>query len=629
MSFSLRTLKASVALFGVLLAGETRAAEEPPIRVEGSEARIMFELPGAQMHPDLSLGTAGGFLVSQDNSVDGQGEGIRARKIYADFSGARGSFAVNSEIAGEQRNPQTAILKDGGAAFVWISPSDAGTRVMARFMNASGVFTSTDFAVTQQSAGFSQSDARVAALANGNAVIVWSSSGQDGHMMGIYGQRFSNTGARLGAEFRVNQVTSFSQRTADVTGLPNGNFVVAWVTEEQRKPNTFDINARIYSGEGVAVTQEFRLNDTDNVCANPVLHAMGTSGFAAFWSERGYNKGTQGWEISFRTFNNAGAAQIDTVTVNEHARGDQYVPSVAEARGKFLVVWTSLGQDGYDEGVYARLMDYTGVGASDEFRVNTTRASKQFQPTVASDGNDRFIVTWTSFTGLARSYDLFCQKYRLNLEAPLEAPEPPALAALSRNSFLVTWPDFLGENVAQYEVYVDGAATPHTTQEIKLVLDNPAWGPGSSHKVKFAYVLKDGRRSPASAEASVTTWRADGNGDGLPDDWQATYWGSNPVNWAWADADPDEDGASNLKEFLAGTSPIDADDVLLVSLTHRAQGMYLEWNTRAGNVYQVQYTSDFKSWSDLGSERFAPGTSDAVPIGTPVAGRYYRVIRSR
>jgi hypothetical protein len=53
-----------------------------------------------------------------------------------------------------------------------------------------------------------------------------------------------------------------------------------------------------------------------------------------------------------------------------------------------------------------------------------------------------------------------------------------------------------GFNVANYEVYADGAATPTAT------VTNHSWrmgglGASSTHYVRLAYVLTDGRRSPA------------------------------------------------------------------------------------------------------------------------------------
>jgi hypothetical protein len=66
-----------------------------------------------------------------------------------------------------------------------------------------------------------------------------------------------------------------------------------------------------------------------------------------------------------------------------------------------------------------------------------------------------------------------------------------------------------------------------------------------------------------------------------------------------------------------------------VDISPREQGVYLEWFTAPGNYYQVQLTSDFVNWSDVGTPRFAPSTSDAVPMESTGNTQYYRVIRMR
>src|SRR6185369_5725218 len=44
----------------------------------GGEYAIAGQLPGDQMHPDVALGSKGGFVVWQDNATDGNGLGISA-----------------------------------------------------------------------------------------------------------------------------------------------------------------------------------------------------------------------------------------------------------------------------------------------------------------------------------------------------------------------------------------------------------------------------------------------------------------------------------------------------------------------------------------------------------------------
>ncbi|HEV8544153.1 MAG TPA: hypothetical protein VGR78_17320, partial [Verrucomicrobiae bacterium] len=45
----------------------------------GSEYRFLPSLPGDQVLAQMSFNSQGGYLVVQDNSIDGNGLGIRAR----------------------------------------------------------------------------------------------------------------------------------------------------------------------------------------------------------------------------------------------------------------------------------------------------------------------------------------------------------------------------------------------------------------------------------------------------------------------------------------------------------------------------------------------------------------------
>ncbi|PYI83099.1 MAG: hypothetical protein DME26_15730 [Verrucomicrobia bacterium] len=99
--------------------------------------------------------------------------------------------------------------------------------------------------------------------------------------------------------------------------------------------------------------------------------------------------------------------------MNSFTYGDQFAPKAAAIGTTVLVVWTSLGQDGSWEGVYGRGLSTDGRFISDEFRVNTTKISKQMHPAVAADGSSSFIVVWTSYVGGVGRFDLFAQKYAI------------------------------------------------------------------------------------------------------------------------------------------------------------------------------------------------------------------------
>jgi hypothetical protein len=319
-----------------------------------------------------------------------------------------------------------------------------------------------------------------------------------------------------------------------------------------------------------------------------------------------------------------------------------------------LIVWTSLGQDGSREGVYGQFVHEDGSLVGGEFRVNTTTVSSQMQPAVASDGAQQFLVIWTSFTGNPYSFDLFAQRYA-NVAAVLQPMSAPFIYApfvvsngVYQPQLQVSWSAQQGISIADYKVYVDGAATPMvlTTNNVWTMTAANGLAANSTHSFQLSYVTTDGRRPQLlSSPASGTTWLGYYWGtppNAIPVEWMTMYFGPQS-SWPSPTADSDGDGMNNYQEFLAGTNPTNSASVLSVQISrtspgqqsNQAQlsgqtpaGMYVIWNTQPGLTYQVQMTTDFVSWSNLGSPRFAAENSDSIYVGSGAAG-YYRVLLLR
>jgi hypothetical protein len=117
--------------------------------------------------------------------------------------------------------------------------------------------------------------------------------------------------------------------------------------------------------------------------------------------------------------------------------------------------------------------------------------------------------------------------------------------------------------------------------------------------------------------------------DGLPDDWQMMYRGTKPGFWPAPNVDSDGDGVSNIREFLAGTDPMNANSVLRMWFTWNRFGRRLNWNTVSGFIYQVQSSSDLANWNNYGAPRFSAGTTDSTSVSGSAGVEYYRVLRVR
>ena len=111
----------------------------------------------------------------------------------------------------------------------------------------------------------------------------------------------------------------------------------------------------------------------------------------------------------------------------------------------------------------------------------------------------------------------------------------------------------------------------------------------------------------------------DGDGDGLPDQWEARY--VPRLAWLYGSGDFDGDGMSDHAEWRAGTDPTRADSWL------RLLGEIgsLSWPSASGRVYDVEYTSTLiaPEWTTRVSGVLAAPPTNNVAI--PLTNGFFRI----
>lgn len=118
----------------------------------------------------------------------------------------------------------------------------------------------------------------------------------------------------------------------------------------------------------------------------------------------------------------------------------------------------------------------------------------------------------------------------------------------------------------------------------------------------------------------------DSDGDNLPDWWELLHFGE--ASGADANEDPDDDGISNLGEFITGTLPTDAQSYFQARMDSRA-GLGIAVETITGRVYSLFYSTnltDGASWIAAPGEEHRPGTGSTIWMTPPdLPGAYFRV----
>ena len=626
-------------------------------------------LPGDQVFPDVALNSSGGFIVWQDNVTDGSGWGISATRLDSTLSAVPDwkDKRVNVQGTNDQENARVALLQNGGAVFVWQGGQEGFQHIFARFLNPSGTFlTTTDVMVSTFPNNF-QINPAVAVLNNSNVVVVWASFDEAGpnSLLDVYGQILSPTGDKISGEFLINhQFTTYNQRTPAVAALANGGFVVAWVSEQERStaPNwgtnttsygagaaplpSVDIYAQLYNADGVAQGNKFLVNADSNPCANPAVAAASDGSFMVAWSASDMANLTNSWDVYARSFTNASGGAV--ARVNSRIYGDQYAPHISAIGGDYLIVWTSLGQDGSRDGVFGQFVHEDGMPVGGEFRVNTTTLGQQMQPAIASDGAGQFLVVWTGFTFGPNSFDLFAQCYASTatlqpMPAPfVYAPFTTNGGGLYQPQLEVSWSPMTRFSISNYEVYADGVVVTNVPATSNVWTMTAANGltTNSTKWFQVAYTTTTGCQSPLSAATTNSTWSGQ-NWNGIPYEWMVEffrgYYGGTYHTNGWTSPNLPPPGSSSgsptlSQLFLSGGIPNEPATWLQTSLTKTSQGMFLNWNTRPGFTYQVQVTTNLKDWGNLpppnDAPRFAAGTNDQINVGGSPAG-YYRVLLVR
>ncbi|HVZ51555.1 MAG TPA: Ig-like domain repeat protein [Pseudolabrys sp.] len=406
------TITASYGGDGDLAASSATTAVTVSAAV-GPETRVNTTTAGSQQLPGVAALKSGYVVAWASNGQDGSGYGIFAQRYTAGGAKAGKEFAVNTATVRDQTSPAIAGLSDGGFVIVWQSNGEDGSGygIYGQRFKATGAKLGAEFKINTTTKG-NQMQPSVAALSGGGFVVAWTSKGQDGSGLGVYAQRYDATGTAQGGESLVNQATAGDQSMPSIAALTGGGFVIAWQSEGQ-DGSGLGIYARRYDATGKAQSGEFKVNTvTVNDQSRPSIAALHNGGFVIAWQSALQDSSGLGVYLQRYTAKGiraGGETRVNTTTVD-----DQGAPRVANfSDGGYVVVWASNNQDGSGEGVYAQAFKDTGARVNVEFRVNTTTALDQYQPAAAGFASGNFVAVWTSQSADGSLENIFAQRFAL------------------------------------------------------------------------------------------------------------------------------------------------------------------------------------------------------------------------
>lgn len=366
----------------------------------GSEFRVNSFTTGDQINPAVAADASGDFVVTWQGNGSGDSTGIFAQRFNA-LGVAQGSeFRVNTVTTGQQADPTVAMDATGNFVIAWDSTAQAGASatIEAQRYTSAGVVEDAQFRVNTTTTG-SQSNPTIAENASGSFVIGWTSAGQAGTGQGIEGQLYSSTGAAINSQLQINTTTTSILSTPKLAIDGSGEFVATWASATQDGSGS-GVYAQRFDNTAAKVGTEFKVNTfTTGDQINPVVAMDRLGAFAIAWDSVGQD-GDQGG-IYVQQYTSTGAAVGGEVKVETTTTGNQSLPSIAtDAMGDFVVQWSSNTQDGSGQGVFAQRFqaDVAPLLSAIESSTLTAPSSQQTQITgtlAAGDQDSQLLASAT------------------------------------------------------------------------------------------------------------------------------------------------------------------------------------------------------------------------------------------
>jgi hypothetical protein len=319
-------------------------------------------------------------------------------------------FNVSSCATCVEQAPAVAGAATGAFLVVWKGGSATDPNgVSGRFFTSTGTPRAADFPADKDETS-DPYDPAVARDAHGNFIVVWSQVAEGNSE--IMGRRYQASGAPLGSVFKVNQdpagtptiPADFNPAVA-VTG--DGGYIIVWVNllpaGDGTPGGTPQVLARKLNPGGAPVGAQVRIStglvagDRPDVCVDsqgrPVVVWTSVDGFPLFEPN---HKG-----VSLRQLTSAGVPMGGAEVVVAAPLASSARPAVSCGSGAtFVVVWHSDQPPATERtDILGQRFSRLGRKVGPAFRINTTVADEQRNPSIAHDPKGNFVVVWQAYLG--------------------------------------------------------------------------------------------------------------------------------------------------------------------------------------------------------------------------------------
>lgn len=336
----------------------------------------------------------------------------------------------------------------------------------------------------------------VSSMPDGGFVVAWVDRG-DG--VKIRAQRYDGGGNPQGGEIEVASANN-SQAVA-VAGLADGNFVVVWDAYVDGN-NLYDVNARVFDGAGNPVSDVFWPGATTDYEYLPAVGALSSGDFVVSWT-KAPSSGARSGRVLARRYSSHGENKSGELTLDSSADSQSSSSVIGLNNEEYVIVWDRVnwGITGWDVSgkKYSNANNQVGV-----FTASSDTLNIQWYPSAAKLTENRFVVLWTdvdqnkSTRVQARIFDTDCNaiggEHTVNGSAPWDRSRS-GVAGTDDGGFVAVW---------------SSTASEGNRDVIVQRLDNGGNRTGNETRLSHGGSSQEHGRVAKRAGGVAVVWQSDG-----------------------------------------------------------------------------------------------------------------------
>jgi hypothetical protein len=262
----------------------------------GSEFQVNTYIAGNQFNGRIAGNGDGSFIVVwQSIGQDGSGFGVYGQRFNADSTKNGAEFPVNTFTTNDQSQAKIAVNSDNTFTVVWTSYSQDGSAegIYGQRFNADATKNGSEFLINTLTSS-NQTSPDIAGNNDKSFTVVWDSYLKDGSFAGICGQRFNSSAVKVGGDFVINSYTADQQTQPVITGNTDGSFTVAWQSNGQ-DGNGLGIFGQRFNASAAKIGQEFSVNTYITGHQQiPAISGKGDGSFIILWLSPGQDSSGNG-----------------------------------------------------------------------------------------------------------------------------------------------------------------------------------------------------------------------------------------------------------------------------------------------------------------------------------------------